>query len=201
MRSRIIRGKHPGYGKKVVHVHNDISKILFSEQDLANRVREMGENITADYAAMAGPEGIVVISILRGGAIFTCDLVRAIDMPLEMDFMAVSSYGNGVKSSGVVRILKDLNTDIRGRHVIIAEDIIDSGLTLKYLMQNLQSRGPASMTVAALMKKNTENQADIECRYVGFECPDEFIVGYGLDYAERYRNLPYIGVLKPEIYQ
>jgi len=195
----------------VVHVHNDISKILFSEQDLANRVREMGENITADYAAMAGPEGIVVISILRGGAIFTCDLVRAIDMPLEMDFMAVSSYGNGVKavcsygngvkSSGVVRILKDLNTDIRGRHVIIAEDIIDSGLTLKYLMQNLQSRGPASMTVAALMKKNTENQADIECRYVGFECPDEFIVGYGLDYAERYRNLPYIGVLKPEIYQ
>ncbi len=185
----------------MVHVHNDISKILFSEQDLANRVREMGENITADYAAMAGPEGIVVISILRGGAIFTCDLVRAIDMPLEMDFMAVSSYGNGVKSSGVVRILKDLNTDIRGRHVIIAEDIIDSGLTLKYLMQNLQSRGPASMTVAALMKNNTENQADIECRYVGFECPDEFIVGYGLDYAERYRNLPYIGVLKPEIYQ
>ena len=191
----------PGSSEKVVSVHNDISKILFSEQDLANRVREMGENITADYAAMAGPEGIVVISILRGGAIFTCDLVRAIDMPLEMDFMAVSSYGNGVKSSGVVRILKDLNTDIRGRHVIIAEDIIDSGLTLKYLMQNLQSRGPASMTVAAVMKKNPENQADIECRYVGFECPDEFIVGYGLDYAERYRNLPYIGVLKPEIYQ
>ena len=190
-----------GRWKKVAHVHNDISKILFSEQDLANRVREMGENITADYAAMAGPEGIVVISILRGGAIFTCDLVRAIDLPLEVDFMAVSSYGNGVKSSGVVRILKDLNTDIRGRHVIIAEDIIDSGLTLKYLMQNLQSRGPASMTVAALMKKNTENQADIPCRYVGFTCPDKFIVGYGLDYAERYRNLPYIGVLKPEIYQ
>ncbi len=190
-----------GWWKKVAHVHNDISEIYFSEQDLANRVREMGEAITRDYAGVAGSEGLVVISILRGGAVFTCDLIRAIDLPLEVDFMAVSSYGNGVKSSGVVRILKDLNTDIRGRHVIIAEDIIDSGLTLKYLMQNLQSRGPASMTVAALMKKNTENQADIECRYVGFECPDEFIVGYGLDYAERYRNLPYIGVLKPEIYQ
>ncbi|WP_302962208.1 hypoxanthine phosphoribosyltransferase [uncultured Adlercreutzia sp.] len=182
-------------------MHNDISEIYFSEQDLANRVREMGEAITRDYADVAGPEGIVVISILRGGAVFTCDLIRAIDLPLEVDFMAVSSYGSGVKSSGVVRILKDLNTDIRGRHVIIAEDIIDSGLTLKYLMQNLESRGPASMTVAALMRKDTENQADIPCRYVGFACPDKFIVGYGLDYAERYRNLPYIGVLKPEIYQ
>lgn len=182
-------------------MHNDISEIYFSEQDLANRVREMGEAITRDYAEAAGSDGIVVISILRGGAVFTCDLIRAIDLPLEVDFMAVSSYGNGVKSSGVVRILKDLNTDIRGRHVIIAEDIIDSGLTLKYLMQNLESRGPASMTVAALMRKNTESQADIPCRYVGFTCPDKFIVGYGLDYAERYRNLPYIGVLKPEIYQ
>ena len=182
-------------------MHNDISEIYFSEQDLANRVREMGEAITRDYAGVAGSGGLVVISILRGGAVFTCDLIRAIDLPLEVDFMAVSSYGNGVKSSGVVRILKDLNTDIRGRHVIIAEDIIDSGLTLKYLMQNLESRGPASMTVAALMRKNTENQSDISCRYVGFTCPDKFIVGYGLDYAERYRNLPYIGVLKPEIYQ
>ena len=147
-----------GWWKKVAHVHNDISEIYFSEQDLANRVREMGEAITRDYAGVAGSEGLVVISILRGGAVFTCDLIRAIDLPLEVDFMAVSSYGNGVKSSGVVRILKDLNTDICGRHVIIAEDIIDSGLTLKYLMQNLESRRPASMTVAALMRKNTENQ-------------------------------------------
>ena len=153
-----------GWWKKVAHVHNDISEIYFSEQDLANRVREMGEAITRDYAGVAGSEGLVVISILRGGAVFTCDLIRAIDLPLEVDFMAVSSYGNGVKSSGVVRILKDLNTDICGRHVIIAEDIIDSGLTLKYLMQNLESRRPASMTVAALMRKNTENQADIPCR-------------------------------------
>lgn len=187
--------------EKVVHVHNDISEILFSEQDLAIRVRELGEAITRDYADVAGDAGIVVVSILRGGAVFTCDLIRAIDLPLEVDFMAVSSYGNGAKSSGVVRILKDLNTDIRGRHVVIAEGIIDSGLTLKYLLKNLQSREPASLTVAALMRKDTSAQADIPCRYIGFECPDEFIVGYGLDFAEHYRNLPYIGVLKPEIYQ
>ncbi len=125
-------------------MHNDISEILFSEQDLAIRVRELGEAITRDYADVAGDAGIVVVSILRGGAVFTCDLIRAIDLPLEVDFMAVSSYGNGAKSSGVVRILKDLSTDIRGRHVVIAEDIIDSGLTLKYLLKNLQSREPAS---------------------------------------------------------
>ena len=182
-------------------MHNDISEILFSEQDLAIRVRELGEAITRDYADVAGDAGIVVVSILRGGAVFTCDLIRAIDLPLEVDFMAVSSYGNGAKSSGVVRILKDLSTDIRGRHVIIAEDIIDSGLTLKYLLKKLQSREPASLTVAALMRKDTPAQADIPCRYIGFERPDEFIVGYGLDFAEHYRNLPYIGVLKPEIYQ
>lgn len=182
-------------------MHNDISEILFSEQDLANRVHEMGEAITRDYAEVAGSEGVVVISILRGGAVFACDLIRQIDLPLEVDFMAVSSYGNETKSSGVVRILKDLSTDIQGRHVIIAEDIIDSGLTLRYLMENLLSRKPASLTVAALLRKDTPAQADIPCRYVGFECPDEFIVGYGLDYAEHYRNLPYLGVLKPEIYQ
>lgn len=123
-------------------------------------MRELGEAITRDYADVAGDAGIVVVSILRGGAVFTCDLIRAIDLPLEVDFMAVSSYGNGAKSSGVVRILKDLNTDIRGRHVVIAEDIIDSGLTLKYLLKNLQSREPASLTVAALMRKDTSAQAD-----------------------------------------
>ena len=152
-------------------MHNDISEILFSEQDLAIRVRELGEAITRDYADVAGDAGIVVVSILRGGAVFTCDLIRAIDLPLEVDFMAVSSYGNGAKSSGVVRILKDLSTDIRGRHVVIAEDIIDSGLTLKYLLKNLQSREPASLTVAALMRKNTPAQADIPCRHIGWECP------------------------------
>ena len=117
-----------------------------------------------------------------------------------MDYMAISSYGNGAKSSGVVRILKDLSSEIEGHHVIVAEDILDSGLTLKYLLKNLASRKPASLAVATLLRKDTEVQADIDCRYVGFECPDEFIVGYGLDYAERYRNLPYIGILKPELY-
>lgn len=186
---------------KVTQVHNDIAEVLFSEQDLANRVAELGAAITADYAEAAAEAPIVVISILRGGAVFACDLVRRIELPLELDFMAVSSYGNAATSSGVVRILKDLSTDIRGRHVIIAEDIIDSGLTLKYLMGNLLSRKPASLTVAALLRKEVPNRPDIDCRYVGFSCPDRFIVGYGLDFAERYRNLPYIGVLAPEIYQ
>lgn len=187
--------------EKVVQVHQDVSEILFSEQDIAERVADLGAAITRDYRELAGPEGIVVVCVLRGAAMYTCDLIRSIDMPLEVDFMAVSSYGSGVKSSGVVRILKDLNTNIQGRHVVIAEDILDSGLTLSYLIKNLQSRGPASIAVATLLRKNTPNQADVNCRYVGFECPDEFIVGYGLDYAEHYRNLPYIGVLKPEIYQ
>lgn len=176
--------------------HEDIDRILFTEEDLADRVREMGAQITEDYAG----EEIVVISVLRGAAIFMADLVREIKLPLEMDYMAISSYGNGAKSSGVVRILKDLTSSIEGRHVLIAEDILDSGLTLRYLIKNLESRGPKSIQVATLLRKDTPNQADIECRYVGFECPDEFIVGYGLDYAERYRNLPYIGVLKKEIY-
>nr|WP_165053033.1 MULTISPECIES: hypoxanthine phosphoribosyltransferase [unclassified Adlercreutzia] len=181
-------------------MHNDVSQVLFTEQEIARRVAQIGADITRDYAAAAS-DGIVLISVLRGAAIFMADLARAVELPLEMDYMAVSSYGNGAKSSGVVRILKDLSTEIEGRHVIIAEDIIDSGLTLAYLMKNLASRNPASIEVAALLRKKTPAQAEIDCRYVGFECPDEFIVGYGLDYAERYRNLPCIGVLKPEIYQ
>ncbi|WP_206214813.1 MULTISPECIES: hypoxanthine phosphoribosyltransferase [unclassified Adlercreutzia] len=186
--------------RKRYHVHNDVSQVLFTEQEIARRVAQIGADITRDYAAAAS-DGIVLISVLRGAAIFMADLARAVELPLEMDYMAVSSYGNGAKSSGVVRILKDLSTEIEGRHVIIAEDIIDSGLTLAYLMKNLASRNPASIEVAALLRKKTPAQAEIDCRYVGFECPDEFIVGYGLDYAERYRNLPCIGVLKPEIYQ
>ena len=182
-------------------VHNDVSQILFTEQELSDRVSAMGAAIMRDYADVAKDEGIVLISVLRGAAIFMADLARQIQLPLEMDYMAVSSYGNGAKSSGVVRILKDLSSEIEGRHVVIAEDILDSGLTLTYLMKNLRSRKPASLEVAALLRKKTKAQADIHCRYVGFECPDEFIVGYGLDYAERYRNLPYIGVLKTEIYK
>lgn len=185
----------------------DVSEILFSEEDLAARIRELGEAITEDYREAAfeptpaGEPALLVVSVLRGAAIYMSDLVRAIDLPLEMDYMAVSSYGTGSKSSGVVRIIKDLTSNVEGRHVLVAEDILDSGLTLKYLLRVIESRKPASIQVATLLRKKNPQQADIDCKYIGFECPDSFIVGYGLDYAERYRNLPYIGVLKPEVYQ
>lgn len=177
-------------------MNDDIDRILFTEEDLKKRVHEMGEQISTDHQG----ESLLVISVLRGAAIFMADLVREMDISLEMDYMAISSYGNGAKSSGVVRILKDLTSSVEGRKVLIAEDILDSGLTLKYLMKNLSARNPESIEVATLLRKKTLQQAHIDCRYIGFECPDEFIVGYGLDYAEQYRNLPYIGVLKPEIY-
>ena len=180
-------------------MHKDIAEILFTEEEIAQRVGDIGAAITSDYAD-AAEEGIILISVLRGAAIFMADLARTIDLPVEMDYMAISSYGNGAKSSGVVRILKDLSSEIEGRHVVVAEDILDSGLTLKYLLKNLSSRHPASIEVATLLRKQTLAQAKIDCKYIGVECPDEFIVGYGLDYAERYRNLPYIGVLKPEVY-
>lgn len=180
-------------------MHNDIAEVLFTEDEIARRVDEIGAQITRDYAE-ATDEGIVLVSVLRGAAIFMADLARRIELPVEMDYMAVSSYGDGARSSGVVRILKDLASEIEGRHVVVAEDILDSGLTLKYLLKNLASRHPASLEVATLLRKKTLAQAKIECKYIGFECPDRFIVGYGLDYAERYRNLPYIGVLKPEMY-
>lgn len=179
-------------------MHHDIDRILFEEDEIAARVAEIGAGISEDFKD--AEDGIILISVLRGAAIFMADLARQITIPCEMDYMAVSSYGNGAKSSGVVRILKDLSSKIEGRHVVIAEDILDSGLTLRYLLKNLQARNPKSLTVATLLRKKTRAQAKIDCAYVGFECPDEFIVGYGLDYAERYRNLPYIGVLKPELY-
>ena len=172
-----------------------------AEHEIAARVAEIGRAITRDYACTADEGGIVLISVLRGAAIFMADLARKIELPVEMDYLAVSSYGNGAKSSGVVRILKDLTSEIEGRHVIVAEDILDSGLTLTYLLKNLSSRHPASLEVATLLRKKTPAQAKIDCKYLGFECPDDFIVGYGLDFAERYRNLPCIGILKPEIYQ
>lgn len=182
-----------------MNLEEDLAYELFSQQEIADRVAAMGEAITQDYAEKAD-DGIVLICVLRGAAIFMGDLARQIKLPLEMDYMAVSSYGNGTKSSGVVRILKDLSSSIEGRHVIIAEDILDSGLTLKFLIKSLSARKPASIEVCTLLRKDTPNQADVNCRYIGFECPNEFIVGYGLDYAERYRNLSCIGVLRPEIY-
>ena len=191
----------PVYDEKVCIVHEDVSRILFSEQDLSNRVAEMGAAITRDYADATREEGLILISVLRGAAIFMADLAREIKLPLEMDYMAISSYGSGVKSSGVVRILKDLDAKIEGRDVLIVEDILDSGITLSYLIKMLESRNPKSVKVAAFLVKDVEGKKPaVHPEYVGTHVPDAFIVGYGLDYAERYRNLPYIGVLKPEVY-
>ena len=182
-------------------MHEDIKEVLYSEEAIAARVAELGAQITAKYAECAQRgEKIILISVLRGAATFMADLARRIELPITMDYMAVSSYGNAAKSSGTVRIVKDLSEDIAGAHVIIAEDIIDSGLTLTYLLELLGERGPASIEIVAFMRKQVEGQADVPCELVGFECPNEFIVGYGLDFAERYRNLPYVGILKPEVY-
>ena len=183
-------------------MHKDIKEILFADTEIRARVAEIGEALTDKYSELADRgESVVMISVLRGAAIFMADLARATEIPLEMDYMALSSYGSGTKSSGVVKIVKDLTSSIEGKHVIVVEDILDSGLTLQFLIENLRARKPASIEVVTLLRKRTLAQADIECAHVGFECPDEFIVGYGLDYAERYRNLPYIGVLKPEVYE
>lgn len=177
-------------------MHDDILHTIFTEEQIQTRVRELGEDISRDY----GDEPVLLVAVLRGAAIFVADLSRAISSPVEMDFMAVSSYGSSTKSSGVVRILKDLDENIEGRHVLVTEDILDTGLTLKYLLKNLASRKPKSLEVVALLSKQGKQRVPITCKYVGFEVPDEFVVGYGLDYAERYRNLRYVGVLKPEIY-
>jgi hypoxanthine phosphoribosyltransferase len=170
-----------------------INKELFSEQQIQQAVQRIGKQITEDYQG----QKILLVTVLKGAFIFMADLVRAIEGDVEIDFMAVSSYGAEAKSSGIVRIIKDLNAPIKGRHVIIVEDILDSGLTLKYLLKNLKSRGPLSIEVATLLFKEGKQQTDIHCKYVGLICPDEFVVGYGLDYAENYRNLSFIGVLDP----
>ncbi|MCI9129279.1 MAG: hypoxanthine phosphoribosyltransferase [Eggerthellaceae bacterium] len=183
-------------------MHRDIQEVLFTSEQIAERVQAMGEAITADYSAAARRgEGIVMMCVLRGAAIFMADLARRVKLPMEMDYMAVSSYGSGVKSSGVVNITKDLSGSIEGKHLIIAEDVIDTGLTLTYLLKNLRSRNPLSIEIAAMLRKDVPRPQEIPCKYLGFDCGDEFVVGYGLDFAERYRNLPDIGILKPEIYQ
>ena len=178
---------------------NDIDRILISEEQLQRRVHEMGAEISRDYAG----KNPTMVCILKGAVMFYTDLLRNIDVPLTMDFMAVSSYGNKTKSSGEVEIRKDLSTSIENKHVIIVEDIVDSGFTLSYLTRMLASRGAASIRLATLLDKPSRRAPGITLKsdYSGFEVGDEFVVGYGLDYAEYYRNLPYIGVLKPEIYQ
>jgi hypoxanthine phosphoribosyltransferase len=176
---------------------NDLAYVLFTEEQLRQRVAEMGRAITEKYA---GTEPVFV-GVLKGSFVFMADLMRAVDLKCSVDFMAVSSYGNGTVSTGAVEITKDLSQDIAGKHVIIVEDILDSGRTLSYLMGYLANRKPASIAIYTLLDKPDRRQAAVELEMSGFVIPDEFVVGYGLDYAERYRNLPYIGVLKPEIYQ
>jgi len=177
-------------------MHPDLDHIVLTEEQIQKRIAEMGAEISRDY----GDEPVLLIAVLRGASLFIADLARRITSPVEIDFMAVSSYGSSTQSSGVVRIIKDLEELIEGRHVIVVEDILDTGLTLKYLLKNLASRKPATLEVITLLSKEGKQRVPISCKYVGFNVPDEFVVGYGLDYDECYRNLPYIGVLKPEVY-
>lgn len=177
-------------------IHPDVSHVILSEDQIRERVAELGREISAQY----GDEPVLLVAVLRGAVLFVADLARAITSPVEIDFMAVSSYGSSTKSSGVVRILKDLDEVIEDRNVLVVEDILDTGLTLKYLLKNLASRKPRSLEVCTLLSKEGKQRVPIDCKYIGFDIPDEFVIGYGLDYAERYRNLPYIGVLKPEVY-
>jgi hypoxanthine phosphoribosyltransferase len=174
----------------------DLAKVLIAEDRLQERIRELAEQIDADYD---GKE-LLIVGVLKGAVMVMADLARALHLPVAMDWMAVSSYGTGTKSSGVVRILKDLDTDISGRHVLIVEDIVDSGLTLSWLVSNLQSREPASLEICALLRKPDAVKTEIDVKYIGFDIPNEFVIGYGLDYAEKYRNLPFVGTLAPHVY-
>ena len=175
---------------------DDIQEVFFSEEQIAVRVKELGAQITKDYKG----KDLFLLGVLKGCYVFMSDLSRCIDLPLAMDFMAVSSYGDGTSTTGAVKITKDLSKDIEGKAVLIVEDILDSGVTLSYLTKYLQGRNPASIKIVTLLDKKARRQTDIKADYFGFDVADEFVVGYGLDYAEYYRNLPYIGILKPEVY-
>lgn len=174
----------------------DLQKVLITEEEISARLTELAADIDRDYES----QEILIIGVLKGAVMVMADLARKIHTPLTMDWMAVSSYGSGTKSSGVVRILKDLETDLEGKHVLIVEDIIDSGLTLSWLKANLESRGPSSVKIATLLRKPDAATVDIHVEYVGFDIPSEFVVGYGLDFAEKYRNLPFVGTLAPHVY-
>ncbi|MCC6177806.1 MAG: hypoxanthine phosphoribosyltransferase [Chloroflexi bacterium] len=176
---------------------DDLEEILVSEAALSERIAALGEQITADYQG----KRLLLLGVLKGAVLFLVDLARQINLPLEIDFMATSSYGASTQSSGVVRILKDLEDSIEGQHVLIVEDIVDSGLTLAYILRALQARSPASIKVCGLLVKDRARDHEVPVDYLGFKIPDRFVVGYGLDYAERYRNLPYIGVLRPDLYR
>ena len=176
-------------------IHRDVAEVLVDADALRARVAELGAEITEDYAE----RDLLLVGVLKGAIFFIADLMRELRVPCEIDFMAISSYGAATDSSGVVRILKDLDSSIADRHVLVVEDIVDSGLTLSYLLRTLRARRPASLEICALLTKPERREIDVPTRYVGFEIPNTFVIGYGLDYAERYRNLPYIGVLRPEL--
>jgi hypoxanthine phosphoribosyltransferase len=182
-------GNDHGYGP-------DIDHVLLSQEQIQEKIAELAADVARDYA---GKE-VLLVGVLKGAVLFMSDFARALQLPTQMEFMAVSSYGSATSSSGVVRILKDLDRDITGKHVLVLEDIIDSGLTLSWLLKNLGGRSPASLEVCALLRKPDAITVDVPVRYVGFDIPNEFVVGYGLDYAERYRDLPFIGTLDPAVY-
>jgi len=177
-------------------VHSDVKEVLFSAEELGKRVRELGKQITGEYQ---GKE-LLVIGVLKGANVFLADLIRRIELPLEIDFIAAASYGSSTESSGVVRLLKDLDYPIENRHVLLVEDLIDTGLTLHYLAENLKARQPASFQICTLLDKPERRKVSMEVDYKGFDIPDEFIVGYGIDFNQKYRNLSYIATLKPEVY-
>ena len=178
----------------------DIKSVLLSEEQIRDRTCELAAMVGADYDGALGGEDLLLITVLKGAVMFVTDLARAIPLPTQLEFMAVSSYGSSTSSSGVVRILKDLDRDINDRDVLIVEDIVDSGLTLSWLLRNLATRHPRSLRVCTLLRKPDAVRADVDIAYVGFDIPNEFVVGYGLDYAERYRDLPFIGTLDPKVY-
>jgi len=178
-------------------MNNDIKEVILKEEEVVSKIKELADRISKDYEG----KNLLVVGILKGSVIFASDLIKNITIPCEIDFMAVSSYGNSSETSGVVRILKDLDHSIEGKDIIIVEDIIDSGVTLDYLIRYLEARNVNSVKIAALLSKPARRKVEINVEYLGFEVPDEFIVGYGLDYSEKYRNLPYVAVLKEEVYK
>ena len=177
-------------------MNDDILRVLYSEEELEAKCAELGAQISKDYEG----KNLLLVSVLKGAVVFMTDLMRHITVPCSIDFMVVSSYGSGVKTSGVVKIVKDLDADLAGKDLLIVEDILDTGMTLQYLKQLLQDRNPNSIRIATLLDKPERRRAAVRADYVGYQVPDEFVVGYGLDYDEKYRNLPYVGVLKPEVY-
>lgn len=192
----LLHGSRVEVWEAIVEMNQDIEKVLYSEEQLQEKIRELGKELTEEYKDRFP----LVIGVLKGAMPFMGDLIKRVDTYLELDFMDVSSYGNSTVSSGEVKILKDLDTSVEGRDILIIEDIIDSGLTLSYLVELFRYRKAKSIKIVTLLDKPTGRKANIKADYVGFIVPDEFVVGYGLDYAEKYRNLPYIGVLKPEVY-